>query len=405
MAPTPAGSGPEELRRANLRAVLRAVHTSGPTSRADLTRLLGVNRSTVGALTSELVGLGLVAETDPVAAGRSGRPSPLVVPCPENAVVAIDLGVDRAEVALVGLGGEILARRHRPHERGEHDVERVVSTVARMVEEVLAAGPPGARCLGVGVSVPGAVRAGDGLVQFAPNLGWTREPFTDLFTARLGGRVVTGNDANLGMLAEHRRGAARGHRDAAYLSGSVGIGGGFLVAGRLLAGAHGYAGEVGHLQVDSTGPDCRCGATGCWETLAGENRLLTLAGRPPGGGPAAVAEVTAAASAGEPAAAEAVASVAAWCGRGLRAIINVFNPEVIVLGGSLAQVWRAAAEVIDETVRHAALLSPREDVLIRPAALGQDSSLVGAAELAFEAVLEDPQGVGELAQEPRTRVG
>lgn len=405
MSPTPAGSGPEELRRANLSAVLTAVHTAGPTSRADLTRLLGVNRSTVGALTGELAGLGLVAESEPGPARRSGRPSPLVVPCPENAVVAIDLGVDRVEVALVGLGGDVLARRHRPHERGEHDVEHVVATVARLVDEVLADGPPAARCLGVGVSIPGSVRAGDGLVQFAPNLGWTQEPFTDLLSARLGMRVVSGNDANLGMLAEHLRGAARGHQDAAYLSGSVGIGGGFLVAGRLLGGAHGYAGEVGHLQVDSTGPACRCGATGCWETLAGENRLLTLAGRPAGGGPLAVAEVVAAALAGEPAAAEAVASVAAWCGRGLRAIINIFNPEVIVLGGSLAQVWDAAADIVDEAVRQVALLSPREDVLIRPAALGQDSSLAGAAELAFEAVLQDPQRVADLVEEPRARVG
>src|SRR4029078_11360247 len=137
------------------------------------------------------------------------------------------------------------------------------------------------------------------LVRFAPNLGWSNEPFTDLLSARLGRHVSTGNHANLGVLGEHLRRAAVGFSEVVYLSASVGIGGGFLMGGRPLTGANGYAGEVGHMQVDSEGPVCRCGAVGCWETKVGENVLLRLAGRLPGGGPPAVAEVIAAAQAGE----------------------------------------------------------------------------------------------------------
>ena len=108
--------------------------------------------------------------------------------------------------------------------------------------------------------------------------------------------MFTDNDANLGVLAEHLRGAAVGHSDVAYLNGSVGIGGGFLVGGVPLSGARGYAGEVGHLLVDgSSTQQCRCGNVGCWETKVGENQLLTLAGRLPGGGPEGVDEVIAAA--------------------------------------------------------------------------------------------------------------
>lgn len=389
---TPTGVGTEELRRANLRAILQTVHTHGPTTRAALTKQLGLNRSTIGALTSELQSLALVTEETAAVGGRSGRPSHLVVPREDNVVVAADVGVDRIAVALVGLGGEVLDRRTRTHHRGEHDVDHVVDAVAQMIDEVLG-DASGRRCLGVGVAVPGAVRAGDGLVRFAPNLGWVNAPFTDLLAKRLGRPVSTGNDANLGVLAEHVRGAAVGFSDVVYLSASVGIGGGFLTAGRPLAGASGYAGEVGHMQVDSNGPVCRCGAIGCWETKVGENVLLQKAGRLPGGGPPAVAEVIGAARAGEARAAGAVAEVADWCGVGIRAIVNLFNPEVVVLGGCLAQVWRAEEARVDEALSRSTMMSPREDVVIRAAALEDDSPLIGAAELAFGPVLDHPQAV------------
>jgi len=389
--PTPTGVGTEELRRANLRAILQTVHTHGPTTRAVLTKQLGLNRSTIGALTGELQSLGLVTEQTAVVGGR-GRPSHLVVPSEDNVVVAVDVGVDRIAVALVGLGGEVLGRRTRGHQRGEHDVAHVVESVAQMIEESLASSRH-RRCLGVGVAVPGAVRANDGLVRFAPNLGWVEEPFTEMLAARLNRPVSTGNDANLGVLAEHIRGAAVGYSEVAYLSASVGIGGGFLVGGRPLTGARGYAGEVGHMQVDSHGLVCRCGSVGCWEMKVGENVLLMRAGRLSGGGPQAVAEVIEAARAGEARAAEAVDHVADWCGVGIRAIVNLFNPEVVVLGGCLAQVWTAAESRVDTAIQRGSLISPRNETIIRSARLGDDSPLIGAAELAFGPVLDHPQAV------------
>jgi len=390
--PAPTGVGSDELRRANLRAILQTVHTRGPTTRAVLTQQLGLNRSTIGGLTGELQSLGLVSEESAALPGRSGRPSHLVVPRPDNVVVAVDVGVDQIAVALVGLGGEVLERRARGHQRGKHDVDHVVESVAQMVEEALARNA-GVRCLGLGVALPGAVRVGDGLVRFAPNLGWVEEPFTELLTKRLDRPVSAGNDANLGVLAEHVRGVAVGHSDVAYLSGSVGIGGGFIVGGRPLTGSSGYAGEVGHLQVDSSGPICRCGNTGCWEMKIGENQILQLAGRLPGGGPQAVAEVIEAAHHGDPRSRAAVEEVADWSGVGMRAVINIFNPEMIVLGGCLAQIWDAAQDKVDEALGRTTLISPRSDVRIRSGVFGMDSPLIGAAELAFAPLLRDPQSV------------
>ena len=391
MSASPA-AGREQLRRNNMSRLLSRVHVGGPTSRATLTRETGLNRSTIGDLVGELEELGLVTESNPIVGGRSGRPSHMVVPRSENATAAVDLGVDRIAVALVGLGGEVLERRERRHHRGEHDVRHVVESLVQMVTDVLAVRPD-VRCLGLGASVPGAVRARDGLVRFAPNLGWVDEPFTDMLRERLDLPVMTGNDANLGALAEHVRGAASGFSEVAYISGSVGIGGGFLVNGRPLEGASGYAGEIGHLLVDSNGPACRCGSIGCWEMKVGENQILTQSGRLPGGGPEAVAEVIAAAAAGEERAGAVLAGVAEWLGVGLRGLINIFNPEVVVLGGSLAEVWEAEREHVTEVLARARLISPHGDVTIRAAALGQDSSLLGAAEQAFAPLLADPQGV------------
>ncbi len=390
-----AGISQEELRRANVSALLSWVHAHGPTSRAVLTSELGLNRSTIGDLTSQLEAMGLVSEETPGAVGRSGRPSLVVTASSEVSVVAIALDVDRITVALVGLGGVELERRTRVHQRGEHDVMHVVETVRQLVGEVMAH-TEGARCFGVGVSVPGAVRLSDGLVRFAPNLGWTNEPFTDLLSQALDMPVVAGNDADLGVLAEHLRGAAVGVNDVGYVTGSVGIGGGFLVGGVPLRGSQGYAGEVGHLLVDSAGPECRCGARGCWETKVGENHLLTGAGRLPGGGPTAVAEVIDAANAGDQRAATSLDEVARWTGVGLRAVVNVFNPEMIVLGGVLARAWRARAGLVDDALSRGGLVSRLDHVTLRAAALGDDSPLLGAAELAFGPLLADPLGTVEV---------
>lgn len=388
------GLGQEAVRRSNMSALLTQVHLEGPTTRAALTTALGLNRSTIGDLTGALEELGLVLEVlpgeEPLASGRrSGRPSLVVTPRQDVTVLAAALDVDRITVARVGLGGVVLDRRTRHHLRGEHDGEHVVETVRQMCAELLS-GAPDSRLVGVGVSVPGAVRETDGLVRFAPNLGWTDEPFTELLAKALDLPVSTANDADLGARAEHMRGVAVGVNDVAFLSGSVGIGGGFYVGGAPLRGTSGFAGEVGHVMVDSNGEDCRCGAVGCLETKVGEAQLLRAAGRLPGGGPPAVAEVIQAADAGDARAQGAVDEVARWLGVGLRPVFAFFNPEMVVLGGLLSQVWVARRDIVLEGLHPATLTSARDHLDIRASLLGEDASLLGAAELAFAPLLADP---------------
>jgi predicted NBD/HSP70 family sugar kinase len=163
-----------------------------------------------------------------------------------------------------------------------------------------------------------------------------------------------------------------------------------FTSGRPLVGHDGYAGEVGHLVVNPGGIECHCGSRGCWETEAGEERLFELAGRPAGGGLAAVREVVAAVGDGDAAAAAAIRHVATWLGTGTAGVVNVFNPEVVILGGALAEIYAAAAPTVQAAVEEAALRPPREHVRLVPPAFGLDSSLVGAAELAFAPLLSDP---------------
>jgi predicted NBD/HSP70 family sugar kinase len=255
--------------------------------------------------------------------------------------------------------------------------------------------PPESWSVGVGVSIPGTVSLPEGIVEAAPNLQWTDEPLGPMLADRLpaGTSVTLGNDADLGVLAEHLRGAARDAADVVYLNGKVGVGGGILVSGRPLTGVGGLAGEIGHTVLDPEGPPCRCGGYGCVEIYIGEAALLRLAGRTDPPAAEAVAAVMSAARSGDAAARAGVIGVARSLGQVLANLVNLLNPQVIVLGGALADVLTAARTEITTVLDRQAMGAARRMVQIRTSGLGSDSSLVGAAELAFRPLLADPSAV------------
>lgn len=392
------GARSADLRRRNLSTLLTYVHVNGPTARSRLTSVLGLNRSTIGDLTGELVAAGLVREeagrTERVgvtASNSGGRPSYVVVPESERVqVLAIDIGVTHLTVARIGLGGAVLSRRDRAYHQGVRSQRAMTTTIARFAAALRAETGRDTVVVGAGVAVPGMVRQQDGQVRQAPNLGWQDAPVGAELADALGLPVVVGNDADLGILAEHVRGAVAGVDDAIYLSGHAGIGAGVFTAGRLLGGHNGYAGEVGHIVVNPGGRQCHCGSHGCWETESGEDRLFELAGRPPGGGIESVREIVAAAATGDDVAAQALIQVATWLGTGVGSVVNVFNPEAIVMGGALGEIFAAAGTAVRDAVHAAVLGPPLEQLRLVQPAFGFDSSLIGAAELAFTALLADP---------------
>jgi predicted NBD/HSP70 family sugar kinase len=389
---SPAVSRPDEIRRHNLALVLQHVHRDGPLSRAELTHRLALSRSTIGALVTDLCDLGLLEETVPVGGERAGRPSHVVAPHPKGPyAVAVDVDVDRVAVAAVTVGGGVLWRRVEVLGHRRPSTRVVARVIARAVEQLTRELCGAGRPFGIGVSVPGTVRPSGGVVEDAPNLAWHHESLGPLLAEFLPDLPVTlGNDADMGALAEHVRGAARGAGDVVYLTGKVGVGAGILVNGQPLRGTGGLAGEIGHTVIDRGGPLCHCGARGCVEGLIGEEALLRFSGRSGPPSPDTVSAVLADAAAGDAAARAGVVRVARGLGQVLANLVNLLNPQVIILGGSLAGVFSVGgAEVLAELDAQA-MTAARQMVDVRLPALGGDSSLFGAAELTFQRLLADP---------------
>lgn len=390
---TRTASTQDDLRRLNRARLLRHLHERGAARRSDLVAVSGLNRSTVGVVVSELSDAGLVVEAAGVP-GQVGRPSLVVAPVESSAVVvAFDLRVDCTIVALVGLGGEELWRREQRHKRAKYTPASAVKNVVSLTRQALEHAPDDAVWVGVGIGVPGVIDHADGLVRLAPNLGWADVPFgmlvRDALVEEFGEApfLSIGNDADLGAVAEHVRGVGADHSNLIFLSGEVGIGGGVIIDGRPMLGAGGFGGEVGHMVVHPGGKACRCGAVGCWETEIGSDALVRAVDH--AGGAETIDDVISAAVAGETRARTAVDEAGDWLGLGLANLVNLFNPEVIVLGGHLRRLLPMVKEQVREQVNHA-LPASRDQVRLEVPALDDDSTLIGAAEMAFERLLADP---------------
>jgi predicted NBD/HSP70 family sugar kinase len=392
-APELVGQRSETVRRANLSAIARELHVRGALSRSELVARTGLTRSAIRGLIGEFIAAGLVTEERSEPGGLPGRPSPLVRPRPESAaVLALEIAVDSLAAALVGFDGETIQSVRVDRPRDHSSVEEITRDVVDLLRRLTLLPRLRPRLLGLGVAIVGVVRRDDGLVVTAPNLGWRNERLGPYLAEGIGLDlpVHVGNDADLGALVELRRGAARGADDLLFVSGEIGVGGGVVVAGQPLAGAAGYAGEIGHMPFNPEGRPCRCGSIGCWETEIGEEALLRLAGRDAAGGRASVDEVIEAARRGDADARAAVHEVGRRLGVGIAGLVNILNPRVVVLGGLFSRLYPMIAGVVDKELDRRAMAAPRSSVRVAPAALGVDAPLLGAAELAFEAFLADP---------------
>ncbi len=386
------GGVEDSVRQRNLARLLRSVHRDGPQSRSALTEQTGLNRSTIADLVAELVDTGLVQEHAPTPATsgrRVGRPSPIVSAHPGVVAIAANPEVDAVEIAAVGLDRRIVVRER-------HEQPGVISPeeTARLLGDRIAAwaeGPlAGARIVGVGLAVPGLVRADDGLVRRAPHLDWTDAPVRDLVEAATGMPVAIDNDASLGALAEHLFGAAHDIDDVVYLNGGAsGSGGGLIVHGIPVTGARGYAGEFGQNRPGIAVEADRREQEGVLEDEVSRARLLAAVGLPAADDAGLRAALTAS---DDPAVADEVGRQRRILATALANAVNVLNPEVIVLGGFLALISEFSGSDLVDTVRAQAMSANGEGLRILSAALAGDRLLIGAAEVAFAPLLRDPVG-------------
>ncbi|WP_341975603.1 ROK family transcriptional regulator [Microbacterium sp. LWO13-1.2] len=390
----------EGVRRRNLGEVLRLVHEGGPQSRARLTVATGLNRSTIADLVSTLVDAGLAVEREPDPTRRAGRPSPVVAASDDVVAIAVNPEIDAIEMAAVGLNGLVRVRAREVVDR-LITPEDTASSVARILDEWRNRELSGLRVVGVGVAVPGLVRATDAVVRYAPHLGWREASIGTLVQAATGLPVAVGNDASLGAKAEHLFGAAVGNDDVVYLNGGAsGIGGGLIIDGRLVGGAGGYAGEWGQNKAVIADPADRRSRDGVLEDEVSRARLLDVLGIA-AADDLILAEALAAAT--DDAVIGELSRQRRVLASTLASAVNVLNPSMIVLGGFLSMLLSADADALDAAMRVHAMADPADDVRILPAALGDDRLLIGAAELAFAPLLADP--LAEPDVEPRAARG
>ena len=381
------GSTREDLRQHNLSLVLRLVHRAGSISRSELTRLTGLNRSTISDLVADLVSLGLASESEPETSSRVGRPSLNVSVVAEVACFVISPGYHSTTIAVVGLGGRVLAKR-RKSTRINPSPEEVVETATELIAQITRELPTKTRIAGIGVPVPGQVNILQKSVRFAPHLNWVDVPLGQMLEDALGLPVRLDNDGSLSSSAERDFGAGKGFDDIIYLfGGDGGIGGGIIMGGNVIRGSTGYAGELGHVRISDSRTEDSAGLPGTLEALVKREDLIEALRLDD----ADDDELHSALQAKlPPRASRLVERQIDYLALAIANLVNIFNPQVVLLAGFLSALYDIDDYRLVNQVRLSSLNGARERVQIRTAALGSNLLLIGAAELAFAALLNDP---------------
>ncbi len=310
----------------------------------------------------------------------------------DRVAIGIDVGGTKTSAARVGSDGRVIASTSRPT-----PADDMQATLHTLVEVARAVVTPGIE--GVGVAAAGMVERSTGILRFAPNLAWRDAPLVAYLQQALELPVVAENDNTAAAWGEYRFGAGRGYRDMLLVGVGTGIGGGIIADGRLLRGANGFAAEIGHIVMDANGPLCGCGNRGCWEQFA-SGRAVTRAGRRAvhdgfagllverTGGDADKIDgpmVTAAAHDGDSVACEILAEVGTWLGLGIGGLVNILDPQVVVVAGGVASagdlLLEPARAAFHETVEG---MDHRPGVPIVAGELGEHTGVIGAAGLVLE---------------------
>lgn len=382
----PLGQNRDDVRQHNLSALLRMIHQSGTVSRSQLTTSSGLNRSTISDLVSELEELGLVYETEASATGV-GRPSLQVSASKKVVAFAVNTDVDAVTVAVVSFSGEVVAKKRFPTS-SRPTAEKAAAIAAKLISDFRSELETGTRIVGIGVAVPGSVRVVDGVIRLAPHLGWVEVPFGPMLSQLTGLPVFADNDASLGCVAERIYGNAKGFTDVVYLfAGSGGIGGGVVVDGVQLRGAAGYAGELGHVRISTAAVKDYSGLEGTLEGLVRRDDLLDVFNIYAATDDELLLEIS------RTKAAKAIKLIESQIDNlaaALGTFVNIFNPQVIILGGFISGLFTRDSERLLNGLRANSLSAANERVIIREGGLGSNLLMTGAALLPFNDLTANP---------------
>jgi predicted NBD/HSP70 family sugar kinase len=368
-------------RETNRFKVLRALYTHPGSTRTELAEYTGLSRPTVSAVADELVQGGLVEQHEDEQP-RTGRPPMLLSLVPGAAfAVGLDMGHAHVQVVVSDLAGKILGHERSPADV-DHDPLGSFELAHQLVDSALAqAGVTSDRVIGVGMALAAPVDRATGAVfaeGILPNWGGL-QPAAEM-QARLGLPVQVRNDANLGALGEHVFGAGRGVADMLYVRLSAGIGLGLVLDGHPYGGTGGIAGELGHVRARPDGLICRCGNRGCLETVASSHAVARLLARSREE-PVTVDGLLALAAAGDRGARRAVAEAGQAVGEALATVVNLFNPELILVGGDLAATGETVLAPLRAAIAQYAIAPAANAVKVTTGALTDKAEVLGAVAL------------------------
>jgi glucokinase-like ROK family protein len=395
------GSNISKVKSHNLRAVLSMLRHHGYASRAYLAELTGLSTTTISNLVSELLEQGIVTEEGVIKSAPrqgAGRPRTSLRLVPEaRHAVGIHIGVGQIRVAVADLGANLLNYRSLDHslDRSASEVLRDTTTLAE--EAISQSGVDRDKVVGVGVGASGLVNPHTGINVMAPNLGWRDVPIRGLLVEQLALPVCVDNNARTMALGEALFGVGKDVYALAFVYARIGVGAGFVVGERLYRGSAAGAGEIGHTTIVPNGGErCRCGNNGCLETLVSEPAIVrlaeTLAGQDRDGILAthlrneqgtAIERIFAAARAGDLAAQAMLEERACYMGIALANLVNVLNPDLIVLGGIYAQGEDLLLPTLEQVMRQRAFANLGAQVQVKTTGFGPQAGVIGAAALAL----------------------
>jgi glucokinase-like ROK family protein len=393
----------EKVRKINKSIVLDTLRLYAPISRARVANLTGLNRGTVSNIVNDLIAEGLVAENEQEVT-RVGRPEIALSLRPDGgAVIGVEIGVDFIAIILTNFIAEILWRVRVEIQPAQSQTE-IIGQAEKLIEEALEiARDKQLRPLGIGIGLPGLVNIRQGELIFAPNLNWKSVPIRLMWNQRFHLPIYADNEANLAALGEYYFGVARGVDDFVYLSSGIGLGGGIVIGGKLFRGGRGYGGEIGHIQREPNGEPCACGRVGCWETQVGPRAVLRRIQKEFHNHPDAALldacqgdirlltfeRVVELALGGNATCRTAIEEVAFNLGVGIADLVNIFNPNLIVVGGAFI-LGKAILQPIIETTAYSMMLLPSRDYLqIKFSDLGADACVLGAVAVVLDDILRE----------------
>jgi glucokinase-like ROK family protein len=405
-----------DMREANIALVLRLIRQHGPLARVAIARRTGLSRTTVSSIVDGLLAEGVVREGETLSAAPSGGRRPTLVHFNESAgiILGVDFGRTHFTLLATDLHAHIIARKSGPCDTNlgpDVLLQRLISEIRQLVNEHHLDWD---RVVGAGMGIPGPVDATLNMLVRPPRMaGWDMVDVTGILRVALGVPVLLNNDANLGALAEGRYGEAVGASNYVYVKVGTGIGCGLVIDGKIYRGSSGVAGEFGHFTIDKDGPLCACGNRGCLEAVAGAPQIVRMALQAGfGQGEATartlsddedpevdVADVIQAALSGDMACQAAVGRAAELIGIAMAGLVNLINPSVILLYGSVARADELLLGPIREAIHKRSLLAASRMVRVQTSALGDSAIALGAATMVLDAIFGAPVYIEHAADD------